>query len=80
MLTGVDGVRKMCEVRLFRCQMPSLVQDAAEALYGVALVYHDEDRAALSRHLQQAERLATMRALTEDVAPAAESSTGSGVY
>lgn len=67
-LTGVDGVRKMCEVRLFRCQMPSLVQDAAEASYGVALVYHDEDRAALSRHLQQAERLATIGLLAGSAA------------
>lgn len=53
------GEQLWCNVRVFRCEMPSL-DGSGDAPYAVALVFHDTHRAEVSRQLQQAERLATI--------------------
>ena len=61
------GARHLCDVRAFRCQMPSIDTPDEEA-YTVALVHHDQKRESLSLQLQQAERLATVGILAGSAA------------
>ncbi len=66
-LTERTGPRHLCDVRVFRGQMPAADVTTEEA-YAVALVHHDPKREALSSQLQQAERLATVGILAGSAA------------
>ena len=66
-LSERTGPRHLCDVRIFRCQMPA-TDVPTEQAYAVALVHHDPRREALSLQLQQAERLATVGILAGSAA------------